>query len=180
MFCSLLIFLGLSWCLNVPGVVDLLRLPGLKLMSHNRLVFVGSFAILALASIGLDALLRGEVSRRRWFLLPAAVLAALGIWCFYRALVLPDPIAASQEEAIRMWFIRSSAVAGTLCALGVAGWMLLSSRNVSRRWLVPALGIFLVGDLLWFAHDRSAQCDPALYYPRIPVLEEIAKSTAAG
>lgn len=176
-FCSLLVFLGLSWCLNVPGVVDLLRLPGLKLMSHNRLVFVGSFAILALASIGLGALLQGEVSRRRWFLLPAAVLAALGVWCFYRALVLPDPIAASQEQAIRMWFIHSSAVAGTLCALGVAGWVFLSSKNVSRRWLVPALGIFLVGDLLWFAHDRSAQCDPALYYPRIPVLEEIAKST---
>jgi hypothetical protein len=162
----------------VPGVVDLLRLPGLKLMSHNRLVFVASFAILALTSIGLDALLRGEVSRRRWFLLPGAVLAALGIWCFYRALVLPDPVAASQDEAIRMWFARSSAVAGILCGLGVAGWVLLWSRNVPRRWLVPALGIFLAGDLLWFAHDRSAQSDPALYYPRIPVLEEIAKSTA--
>ena len=66
-FCSLLIFLGLSWCLNVPGMVDLLRLPGLNMMSHNRLVFVGSLAILAMTSIGLEALLHGEVSRRRWF-----------------------------------------------------------------------------------------------------------------
>jgi hypothetical protein len=32
-------------------------------------------------------------------------------------------------------------------------------------------------DMLWFAHDRSAQCDPALYYPRIPFLEDIAKRT---
>ena len=61
----------------------------------------------------------------------------------------------------------------------MAGWVLLSSRNVSRPWFVPALGILLVGDLLWFAHDRSAQSDPALYYPRIPVLEEIARSTAS-
>lgn len=178
LFCALLVFFGLSWCLNVPGLVDLLRLPGLKLMSHNRLVFVGSFAILALASIGLDALWRGEVSRRRWFLIPGAVLAALAFWCVYRAKFLPDPIAASQDEAIRMWFTRSSTVAGILCMLGVAGWVILSSRNLARRWLVPAVGILLVGDLLWFAHNRSAQSDPALYYPRLPVLEEIAKSTA--
>src|SRR5438045_2545517 len=76
-----------------------------------------------------------------------------------------------------MWFIRSYSVAGILCGLGVAGWVLLSSQNVSRPWFVPALAVFLVGDLLWFANDRSAQCDPALYYPRIPVLEEIAQST---
>ena len=179
LFCSVLIFLGLSWCLNVPLVVDLLRLPGLRMMSHNRFVFVGSFAILALTSIGLEALLRGEVSRRRWFVLPAATLAALGIWCFFRAFLLPDPVAASQEWAIRMWFIRSSTVAGILCGLGVAGWGLLSSQKLSRPWFVPALGIFLVGDLLWFAYNRSAQSDPALYYPRIPVLEEIAQATTS-
>ena len=178
-FCSLLIFLGLSWCLNVPGMVDLLRLPGLKMMSHNRLVFVGSLAILAMTSIGLEALLRGEVSRRRWFFLPGTVLAALGLWCFFRACRLPDPVAASQQWAIQMWFIRSYSIAGLLCGLGVAGWALLSSRNVLRPWFVPALGILLVGDLLWFAHDRSAQSDPALYYPRIPVLEEIAQSTTS-
>ena len=176
-FCSLLIFLGLSWCLNVPGLVDLLRLPGLNMMSHNRLVFVGSLAILAMTSIGLEALLCGEVSRRPWFFLPGTVLAALGIWCFFRACRLPDPVAASQQWAIQMWFIRSYSVAGLMCGLGVAGWGLLSSQNGLRPWFVPALGILLVGDLLWFAHDRSAQSDPALYYPRIPVLEEIAQST---
>jgi hypothetical protein len=37
---------GLSWCLNLPGFVQLLRLPGLNMMSHNRLVFISSFAIL--------------------------------------------------------------------------------------------------------------------------------------
>ena len=34
-----------------------------------------------------------------------------------------------------------------------------------------------MGDLLWFAYGRSAQCDPALYYPSLPVLEEVARST---
>jgi hypothetical protein len=34
-----------------------------------------------------------------------------------------------------------------------------------------------LGDLLWFAYGRSAQCDPALYFPPVPVLEQVAKST---
>ena len=106
LFCSLLIFLGLSWSLNVPGIVNLLRLPGVRMMSHNRLVFVGSLAILALTSIGLDALLRGEVYRRRWFLLPATLLAMLAAWCFFRVGKLPDLVAASQQWAIQFWFIR--------------------------------------------------------------------------
>src|SRR5207247_3496171 len=84
LFFSLLIFLSLSWCLNVPGMVDLLRLPGLRMMSHNRLVFVGSLMILALTSIGLESLLRGEVSWRLWFLLPGTILVVLGIWCLFR------------------------------------------------------------------------------------------------
>jgi hypothetical protein len=33
-----------------------------------------------------------------------------------------------------------------------------------------------VGDLLWFDYGRNPQCDPALYYPKIPVLDEIARS----
>jgi hypothetical protein len=43
--------------------------------------------------------------------------------------------------------------------------------------LLPLTGAVLVGDLLWFGYGRSAQCDPALYFPPIPVLEEVAKST---
>ena len=46
----------------------------------------------------------------------------------------------------------------------------------SNTWLLPLVGAALVGDLLWFAYGRNAQCDPALYYPRIPVLEEVAKA----
>jgi len=58
---------GLGWCLNLPGFVQLLRLPGLNLMSYNRLVFLTAFAILALTAIGLENLRNGAVSRRWWF-----------------------------------------------------------------------------------------------------------------
>ena len=45
-----------------------------------------------------------------------------------------------------------------------------------RFCLFPVLAVFLMGDLLWFDHGRNAQCDPGLYYPKIPVLDEVAKS----
>ena len=56
---SLAIF-GLSWCLDLPGFVGLMSLPGLNMLSYNRLVFATSFAILALTAVGLEVLLKGE------------------------------------------------------------------------------------------------------------------------
>ena len=43
--------------------------------------------------------------------------------------------------------------------------------------MVPALVVFMVGDLLWFDHGRNAQCDPGLYYPGIPALNQVAQSS---
>ena len=77
-FGLLISVLSLSWCLNLPGFVSLLRLPGLNLMSHNRLVFLASFAILAMAAVGLEVLLQGPVTPRWWFWLPAAIARGVG------------------------------------------------------------------------------------------------------
>jgi hypothetical protein len=68
-------------------------------------------------------------------------------------------------------------VAGVLCGLGVAGWLVLWFRTKLPRWFLPLLGTFLAADLLWFAYNRSAQCNPSLYYPGIPALEEVRKGT---
>ncbi len=189
-----LAFFALSWCLNVPGLVTLLRLPGLNMMSHNRFVFAASFAILALTAVGLEVLRQGNVPWRRWFWLPGALLAGLGAWCFYRVVFLPEaitpglwtailqgkPVGSIRDlaavEQVEAWFVRAYLVGGMLCGLGGVGWLILWSKRTWPPWAVPALGIILVGDLLWFAHDRSAQCDPALYYPRLPVLEQIAQA----
>jgi len=195
LFCVLVTFLALSWCLNVPGLVAVLRLPGLRMMSHNRLVFVASFAILALAAAGLETLWQGRVQRRRWFWLPTLLLAGMAGWCFYRTIFLPEPIAteigrqisrgnpagwvqdSGGVQQVQAWYVQSYLVAGMGCTVGIAAWLLLWFRQTWPRGAVPVLALFLLGDLLWFAHGRSAQCDPALYYPRIPVLEEIAKAS---
>jgi len=193
-FWCLLGFFALSWSLNVPGLVDLLRLPVLNMMSHNRFVFATSFAILALTAVGLDVLGQAKIQWRWWFWLPAGLMAGLFVWCLYRTIFLPEPIATriglainqgktvgwirnpGNVRQVQLWFVWSYAIAAMLCDLGIIGWLLLRLRPTWPARAIPVLGILLMGDLLWFAHGRSAQCDPALYYPRIPVLEEIAKS----
>ncbi len=193
-FWLFLAFLGLSWCLNVPGFVGLLRLPGLNMMSHNRLVFLTSFAILALAATGLENLRAGSIPRRWWFWLPGTLLAGLCGWCLYRSFFLPEPFATQLEyfvsqgkefgpfrdiEGVRQvqaWFIRHYSMMAEFCGLGFVGWLLLWFQKAGRFRLFPVLVVFLLGDLLWFDYGRNAQCDPALYYPGIPVLAEVAKS----
>jgi hypothetical protein len=190
---SALGFLGLGWCLNVPILVELLRLPGLNMLSHNRLVFMTSFSILGMTAIGLDVLEQGITRWRWWFTVPAAITAGLCVWCLYRTIVPAEPIASQLESAIRHhqlvvrvhdlngvqtvhdWFVRSYLRASVLSVLAVAGWLVLWFRRKPQRWLVPLLGLALVADLLWFAYGRNTQCDPALYYPRIPVLEQLSR-----
>jgi hypothetical protein len=189
-------FLGLSWCLDVPGIVPLLRwTPGLKMMSHNRFVFATSLAVLAMMAVGLDVLWQNNVRWRLWFWGPIALLAILLLWCG-GMLVLPGDIATRMARAlgredllravpnlpaatraqVQATFVHFYAVTALLCALGIAGWLLLGLRVKWRPWLRSALAACLLADLLWFAYGRSAQCDPALYYPRIPALEELAKA----
>jgi len=193
-FWCLLGFFALSWCLNVPGLVTLLRLPGLNMMSHNRLVFALAYGILAMAGIGLDALLRDEVQQHGWFWIPIVLLAGFFIVCAHRAAQLPEPLHTSLPAAVaegsrfdwiqnaadvalvQSWFTRTYVIGGGLCLLTLTAWWLLKVRPLSLAKNVPWFGIFLVADLLWFAHDRSAQCDPQSYYPRIPALEAVAKS----
>ena len=201
LFWIILTLLGLSWCLNVPGWVQLLRLPGLNMMSHNRLTFAASFALLALAASGLEVLLHGPCHWRRWFWVPVVLLAGMCLWCMYRTVSLPEPIDSQLAQAIfqmgemvpqghqaawvqdldgvrrvQAWFVREYAVAALLCGIGLAAWGLLWWRGSWRPWLAPVLGLVLVADLLWFGYGRRPQCDPALYYPPVPILQQVAKA----
>lgn len=182
---------GLSWCLNVPGIVALLRLPGLNMMSHNRLTFWTAFAILALAAIGLEAVLRGQVKWRRWFWILALLLTGLAIWCGERTVTMPRAVMAEGDSLIEVsktvgwirntadvqrvatWFYRTSLIATVLCGLGVGGWFCLRAKNVSPGRIAGLFGVLMVADLLSFAYGHSSQCDPALYYPPLPALTAI-------
>jgi hypothetical protein len=193
-FWTVVAILGASWCLDLPGLVELMNAPGLNMLSFNRFVLATSFAILAMAAVGLDVLWRGDVQWRWWFLAPASLAAVLLVWCLYRAAVLPEPLATAWEPRLMggaaigwmhdlkdLWqaqdaFVRSYAAGIALSGLSLAGWFILWYRPALQRRLMPVLSALLVADLLWFAYGRPAQCDPALYYPRIPALEAVAKA----
>ena len=89
-FWVLLAVLGLSWSLDLPGFVQVLRLPGIKMLSHNRFVFATSFSLVAMMAVGLNVLWQGEVRWRWWFWGPVAVLAVLFLWCGVLCRGLPD------------------------------------------------------------------------------------------
>jgi hypothetical protein len=188
-------FVGLSWALDVPGMVQLLRLPGLNLVSHNRFVFVTAFAFLTLAVIGLNVLWEGEVSQCRWFLAPVGLLVLLFAYCVSRTVELPEPIrtqlAADVQQGkphgniddmagvlqVQASYRTSFAVAAALAAIAAAAWCWLWMQPRPPRWAFVPLSGLLLAELLWFGNGRAAQCDPALYYPRVPVLEQVAAAS---
>lgn len=194
LFFAGLALLALSWCLNIPGVVGLLRLPGLNLMSHSRLVFLAGFAILTLAGLGMETLRSSEVQWRKWMWAPAGLLAGLVVWCGYRSIWLPEPIATRLTQAVSQgqamgwvhtpeavrrvqdWFVIHSLAAALLCGSALAGWMTLRLRPGWQPRLLPAVATILLADLIWFAYGRSPQSDPALYFPEVPVLRQIANA----
>lgn len=196
LFWVVLACVGLCWTLNVPGLVQILRLPGLNMMSHNRFVFVTSFAILALAVTGLEVLAQGTPARRWWFALPVLVLVVLAVWCLERAVYLPEPIATDIGKVVRDPNIKQNpnfpdmaaverlqesfrrvALAGVARAgLGIIAWTLVWLGVRPRPSLAMALGWLLVGELLWQGYGFNPQCDPALYYPPLPAPSQLAKA----
>jgi hypothetical protein len=193
-FCAGIFAFGLAWCLNVPGVVQLLRLPGLNMLSHNRWVFASSFAALTLTAGGLEAVRAGTVRLRRWDWLSPALIGGLAAWCLYRSSFLPEPIASHLEQSVRSghetfwveklsdvqvlqsWFSRYYFEAAAGCLFAIGAWLALRFKQTLQPRLFPVLGILALGDLLWFAHGRNPQCDRSLYYPPLPALQEISKS----
>ena len=177
----------LGWQLNLPGVVHLLRLPGLNLMSHNRFVFATSFAILTLAVIALDGVTEETPRWRPWFFIPVGLLLVLGAVCVVRGTEsltqfaarieplfapgrIPPEVLGESHAAIA----RTCRWAATLCVLAVAAWGWLAAGRGIQPWFVPVVGLAIVTEVLVFAWDRVPQCDPRLYYPRSELLERLA------
>jgi hypothetical protein len=169
-----LIVLGLSWQLDLPVLVDLLRLPGLNMMSHNRLVFAASFGILALAVTGLAVLFEGGFAWGRWCYLGAGILIVLGLFFVSRSIDLPRQLAgAAVSDLVRANF-RKVYIAGTLLgALGAALWIALARPTPLPRWFGALVGGLLISELVVFAWGVNPQNSPELFFPPIPILSQV-------
>jgi hypothetical protein len=191
-----LLLVSVSWVLNLPGFVQVLRLPVLNMMSHNRLVFVVPMAILALVAIGLDQW-RGKVDRRWWFEIPIVAMILVAAWCIYRALVPPLEIAENlallvsarksfwnvtsnaDVAAVQHWFTEHYIVAAGLAILGLIGWYCIRFAGRLPRVAVGAVVVLMYGELLYFGFGRAGQTRPSLYYPPLAVIQQI-KASAPG
>jgi hypothetical protein len=179
-----LALVSVSWVLNLPGFVSIFRLPVLNFMPANRFVFAAGFAVVALAVTGLEAIGQGGVWPRIWFGVPMLGLAALGGWWFYRSAHLPGslheelpPSLAHAEEAFRkiQEVFSSRYLVGTaLCALALAGWLVVLLWSPARAEFAALLAAGMVVELVAFQYDYYPQGDPALYFPDLPVFSRLA------
>ena len=187
-----LLVLSLGWVLDIPGLVHLMRLPGVNSLSYNRWTMLTGFALTALAVTGIDAVMKGMVKPQRWFAVPALLAAGLCAWCLYRmghlpvelnivdapanAMYMGIPVRRALAMA-REYFTFYYAIGTALGALAVGGWAWLYS-GARSRWTAAIAGSLMMAELLLYAYNVSPQCDPALYYPRIPALEELKQRPA--
>jgi hypothetical protein len=194
-FLTAIAFLGMAWCLNVPGIVWLMRLPGMNLLSYNRFVFATSFAILALATIGLDEISKGNLRWRRYYYFPLALLVAITAWCIFRifsppemiAVKLPQAIAAGHPmdwvrdmegvHSVQHWFLKMYLSGTVVCLAAIALWLFIRLKAHLPRRLPLSVGLLAFGELLFFGYGRASQSDPQLYYPSLAVFDEIAHSS---
>lgn len=193
--CICLLFitlLGLSWELNIPGFLHLLKLPLLNLRPHNRFVCIASFALLALGAIGLDALCRQTVLRTRWLLVPAGLLLITGVYCGYRTLYPPEPLATElltqieagitsrdipdkaaiveRQQTWQNYLIFNLCV----CVIGLVFVAGILIRPARLRFLAVLLLPFLCIELLGTGWNVNPQTDPSLDYPPLPELQKLA------
>jgi len=182
-----IVIFTLSWTLNIPGFVSLLRLPVMNLMSHNRFVFVSSFALLVMAAMGLEALrtishstiesVKLRAAKYWWFLIPATILLAMLIWCIWRW-QHPIPATASMQSLSKIKHsedlldnLQGVYLKGAIfCFMGLLGWFyVFTGARSNRRGVTAVLVIAMFVEYFSFAASFNPQADPALYYPDRPM-----------
>lgn len=169
-FMTLLALLSLSWTLDVPGVVQFLRsgpMRPLVSLSYNRWVFATSDAILILAAIGLDALrIRSPRFRWRWTI-PMVVTTVFCGWCIYRLFTLTRKL---DEQGFSSCYLLGAG----LSVMALVGWAATFRTGPHAKWVrILVIGLLPL-ELFGFAWDERRQADRKLYFPRVPILEQLA------
>ena len=195
-FWSVFAFLGLAWSLNVAPFVQLYRLPVLNMFSFNRFVFITGWAITCLTVLGLEHLWRGNLKNRGWYILPVILLLMVGAHCLRCASSLPEPLATILEKKIRAgdalpnlatvedlavvkrWFVSVYVTGAVASFTALVGWSCMISKRVPSRWIFLVGSCALLVELLRYSSQSVLMCEPDLYYPRVPILEQLAHAPA--
>ena len=172
--------------LNIPGLINVLDIPPLHLLQNNRFVFVSAWAFVVMGSVGLNVAFTRPIQLSRWVALPILLILVVGAYCTYRLFVPTQPMIdllsslTPSAEATEFkdkfiksfhWFHINGII---LCGLALLLWYFVCYQVIHRRWMPYYFAVIIVGELLWNAYGVNAQCDPEMYYPRIPALQAIA------
>lgn len=179
-FWSIAAVLAAAQVLNLPGLVELFGVFPFNTLRNNRFVFVTAFALLVMAAIGLDALWRGiERWRWSWSWLPVGAAAALALWCAWCVLDPPDAVARLRESGRHAPFVRTYVIGCVLAGLACM-WLLAVARGaLTDPWERVLVAALVVGEPLVMAYGVNPQCDPALDFPTLSILERL-KSAPPG
>ncbi len=193
-FWLLLGFLGLAQVLDVPLLAKVFELPGLNTLRNNRFTLVTAWGAVAMAAVGLDVLLRGGFRWRPWMWALVVACAALALYMLARASEPPE-LLRTVEDAVRRgrkgprppvdtlegvarvaaWFARVYLAYAGLAALACGAWLLLRTRAAANTVFALALAGGALVEVVAQGCDANVQEDPALYFPRTPVLDELAR-----
>jgi hypothetical protein len=171
---------GIGQILGIPLLKQLYESFPLSAMRENRLVLLTGWAIAILGVIGLDAI--GPSLRRRiWFWLFMGILLALGLWALIRAFELPIELTHALLKAreplvheIPRHFSATSLRAFGLCLLALAIWVGILTGLPNYRLFPWVVGILAVIQLIASDFGVYPQCPVSEYYPRQPILTDLA------
>ncbi len=155
--------------LDVPLLIKVFELPPLNLLRNNRFTIATAFSLVALAAIGVDALVRGYVAPRRWHWIAISACALLVGFCILR---LAYPLADESEPRAFAWFRRYDSLAFGVACTALLLWFVI--RRLGRACAPMIVGVCVLESTI-LAFGVNPQCERELYYPRLPVLDEIAK-----
>jgi hypothetical protein len=187
-------FLGLSCVIGVPGLQQVFELPVLNTLRNNRFELVTAWSTVVMAVAGLELVVRGELVWRRWFALPMALLAGVIGLCLWRMSSPPELLQQVGElfragtgrgrppldtpeglERVTRWFSRVALGYGALAAGCLFLWFKLRGPWARTRQAALVLGLCALAEVTLAGYDVNVQSAPELYYPRVPVLEELAR-----
>jgi hypothetical protein len=190
-FWGILLLLSLAWCLNLPGLVSVMKLPGLRMLSFNRWTFASAWALLMLGGAGLETLQTAATEFRRLRMPFAAISAGLTISCLIRMVVPGELITVSLPEAIRSgsfpWLTAADIprvvesfrhvwlLAGSAAGIALIFWLMCRSTCLRSRWFRGVVCGLLVLEPWYFACLQTRQCAPHDYFPPVPALQFLAE-----
>lgn len=177
--------IGLSWQCDVPGMIPIWRLPGLRLLPANRFVFITAWAISLLASIGLEQLLAKQSLSRPWsiswgwiatFICIGGCLIGLAAWPAELNRLLPKPPRGLTIGGIKNQFAICYLHQLAWCLATAVCWGVAIVRPALRVKIARIAAVMIVVEPVCHFWNFYHQPRPSDYYPRLPVLEFIRNS----